>query len=212
MKFHRLTAKTRTGSRRTSCSAKNMRAWLKPFVGTMPSHRPESRSPASASILPRRCTHRGPAQAICRRQRLVDAISNTSATSRPSSRRMAASSNRSSEIALSPIGAVRRDGDGELSLRSRHEIVREKVKIPELDFCLRVNFAAADLAGAVFGPAVGSAVSSSRKARDRANSLPRFSPGVDCIFTDAETIAIMPPAARNGFVAISATAYSHQFS
>lgn len=89
-------------------------------------------------------------------------------------------------------------------------IIREKVRISELDFRLRVNFCAAELAGAFFGPASGRRFQVIGRARDRTDALPRFSPGVDCIFTDADTVAAMPVDMRATFAAQSATVFTFQ--
>ena len=90
------------------------------------------------------------------------------------------------------------------------KLVHEKVKIPELEFRLRIGFAASDLVGAYFGPPSGRRFQIVGKARDRANSFPPPAPGTDGIFTDAETFALMPTTARIGFVAVTSTVYSLQ--
>lgn len=87
-------------------------------------------------------------------------------------------------------------------------IVREKVKIPDLEFSLRVSFCASEMAGAYFGPESGRRFQIVGRARDRANALPRLSPGADCTFTDADTVAVMPDDARAEFAALSPTVFS----
>ena len=89
-------------------------------------------------------------------------------------------------------------------------IILEKVTIPDLDFRLRVNFCAAEMAGAFFGPDSGRRFQVVGRARDRTNALPRFSPGIDCIFTDADTVAAMPADTRSAFVPLSPTVFSLQ--
>lgn len=108
-----------------------------------------------------------------------------------------------------------RPADSKAMLDSVHtattRVIREKVKIPNLDFRLRVGFCASDMAGAHFGPESARRFQVVGRARDRANALPRFSPGSDCIFTDADTIAAMSADARAAFTAFSPTVFSLKF-
>jgi class 3 adenylate cyclase len=88
------------------------------------------------------------------------------------------------------------------------KILRGKSDIAGVEFRLRVNFSLADMAGAFFGPASGRRFQVIGKARDRANGLPRFSPGADCIFTDAETMAQLPDPARAELTPFGPKVYS----
>jgi len=89
-------------------------------------------------------------------------------------------------------------------------LIRNKTKVPSLDFCLGIRFSAGELAGALFGTGSVQRFQVLGKARDRAGRLPHFQPGSDFVFTDAETFRVMPDEARATFVPMNETTYSLQ--
>jgi class 3 adenylate cyclase len=104
---------------------------------------------------------------------------------------------------------------GKLALavsRVATRLVREKIPIPDLTYRLRVQFAIGELAGAYFGPAHAQRFQVIGKARERAKAVSSFTPGKDCILTDAATFLLLPDTARAAFSAVNESVYVQEIA
>lgn len=86
-------------------------------------------------------------------------------------------------------------------------IVREKVVIPDLEYRLAIRFSASDIAGAFFGPATAFRFQVVGRARSRTEALPGPVMGEGCVFTDPDTVELMPEEIRASYMPFGPTVY-----
>jgi class 3 adenylate cyclase len=96
----------------------------------------------------------------------------------------------------------------EAAFETGARLVREKVEVAELDYCIRVKFVASELAGAFFGSKTTFRYQVVGKARDRANELPNLSDGKDCVLTNQDTLGKLPLPVQNRFTLIKSAVFA----